>query len=221
MYSFLFGIAASFAEPPTDNKVVQALAKSMGHTNIAPHHKGELIDGSTYVGSVSHGDFHSTITLMAMNQRADEWHEKWSYTFPHPKDVHSENEWETLLPCNAMHEREDFERPKIYIKVDDFDKDGKPELLVRTITCHIYRATGSKTRRHMYLFNLSEKGPIPSVEVLLEDHSSYTTITKVEFKDTNGDSHPDIYLSTTTENAQGSSKKEKVLLYDPKRDRFQ
>ena len=120
-----------------------------------------------------------------------------------------------------MHEREDFERPKIYTKVDDFDKDGKPELLVRTITCHIYRATGSQTQRRMYLFNVSEKGLTPSVEILLEDHSSYTTITKAKFKDTNGDSHPDIHLSTTTENEEGASKKEQVLLYDPKRDLFQ
>ena len=81
MYSFLFGLSASFAGPPADNKAVQVLAKSMGHTNIAPHNKGELINETTYIGSVSHGEFHSTITLIAMNQRADEWHKKWSYTF--------------------------------------------------------------------------------------------------------------------------------------------
>ncbi len=220
MYAFFMMFGTALAGPPVDNKAVQKLAKSSGFENIAPHHKGESIDASTYVGSVSHGEFHSTISLIAMTQTGEGWNKKWSYTFPFPKDVHIEPEEEFLLPCNAMQERTDFERPKIYLKVDDFDKDGKPELLVRTITCHIYRAIGAKTQRQMYLFNLTENGVEPSAKILLEEHSSYRVITKAKFKDTNGDSHPDIYLSTTTQHETEKSTEKKVLIYDPKLDAY-
>lgn len=222
MISFLyFFLSSSLAAAPANYSPVQQLAKKLQLVNIAPHHKGELVDSSTYVGSVSHGEFHSDITLVAMQQQDKQWQKKWSYTFSRPVDVHSPEEGTTLLPCNAMQERDGFTRPKIYLKVDDFDKDGKPELLVRTITCHIFRAIGPKTQRHMYLFNTTEKGLEPSVEILLEEHASWHTISKAKFKDENGDGHPDIYLSTTTDGGETKETSQKVLLYDPKLDRYQ
>ena len=135
-FFWVFFMATSFAKAPSDYAVVQQQAKKLGLINVAPHHKGEKIDDLTYVGSVSHGEFHSSITLIAMHKQDKEWQKKWSYSFPHPKDNHGP-EGGDLFPCNVMSGEEEYVRPKIYLKVDDFDKDGQPELLVRTINCHI------------------------------------------------------------------------------------
>ena len=218
--NFLLG-SMGHAEAPKDYSVVQRQAQKMSFQNIAPHHKGERFDENIYIGSVSHGEFHSTITLLAMHQKQDEWLTSWHYTFPHPEDTHVPATESSLMPCNVMSGEEDFTRPKIFLKVDDVDGDGQPEVLLRTITCHIYRAIGEKTKREMYIFNVQPTGLQLATHILLdEDTASWNTKSTIQFEDVNADGHRDILRKSTTEDFAGKKHKKEIFLYDPTKDLY-
>lgn len=198
---------------------LQRLGKEAGIRDARAHGKGVPLGGTRFLGLLGSRK-KQQVTVVVVNGEGGKWRIEQRLTLK-------------LKLTSSSHpgQRYRCEEDKISAVsfADDYDADGKPEALVRTLHCKIVPAIGPVKYRYMALINLGRK-PSLALHFQLGYDALPTAMgaikARARFKDINGDGHPDLVVNQREAVGVGDGdrfrweRSMRTFVYDPGTDRY-
>lgn len=210
---------------PPGFAMVQSLAAAPNLRNPLASSKGVPLGGARFLGMVS-SETDIAVHAVVIERAGVAWNLVKRLALPLRRDSPASRHSEGEGPCP-----QGMGKLATIAFADDYDHDGKIEALVRYLFCWNVPGVGPVRVRRLALLSVAEDGTLSEqVNLELELDALPTamgaTRGKAEFKDVNGDGHPDLAVRYTTERPTLGGERERAkaveahYVYDPARDRY-
>ena len=191
--------AAASAVKPPGFAAIQALChkalKLHGAKAVSP---GLALGDGRFATVVRHHDQKKSgwkLNLLLLRQQGEAWSVVQQDALPLLGEARSGNPHTAAALCSIEEDRS----PTAALFVQDYDKDGQPELLVRWKLCWLLPGLGGTDVRVMRLYNLPAAGALrPAFHLEIEHDARPTaagrTLGRYTFTDLDKDGHPDLLV---------------------------